>query len=1053
MSYTNFLKDIIDLIYWNIDQFFNYFDLDNIKHIRHLELDKYFHEINNSEIISFAEKISKFKIKLWFPNEFFILNGFTIKFPTFPISLHLDKLIYFYYPLIESFQQFFIQLIRGEWINNFVNFSLVHNEFMKSIVNEDLFFKSQYTNSLTILQLPIYLDNKFFIGFLNSLFLSLPFSCNQLLCVYTSLVYGPRIGIFATLGWIIGQIFLFACILFGIKPLIMQWYSLEHLNYFLAIYLIILFLHSSIQTITKKISPIRKKKKNVDLNFQEVKNKNEEDIQVLKVKSFALHSFLSWTENGYLFSYFNNINTGSEPSVLDLSLVLNFNEYLSFHLDYLLGILFGCLFFSYLYNQLTLKFCLRFYKLGLVKLMPAVPIGKKRKTPEEYQRDRLRRQRKIKKGKKKKHIDFRKQIDEFNKKWEKREQRLEKERERLRDKYKYPYKYDYKFFEEVKETFEDYKEPITDYTREELRQWDIRNSIKNFSFKNFRVKQNEKKNKIDNFKTSLNIDIGNKENLYSNYANKVIKEFLSRFTIRLLILILGLTMASFSYYDISYILTNPLGFIPQDEKLKKIILHTNQEDFNQYGFGNNPDFRVVAESPNIGTDIMILDAKEYKNLLEFEDVNYQAEYAWLAKSDRAQGRPTPIKILKRKHLRQNKDNENLSIINYYKASSLKQESLNLYYKSNSLFNSPIKNNYFLDGQNLYRSTQWKDEMDLNFKLDFLPYERMKNWTVDLPSVQKGFEIEEEIKQKYYINPLYKILLNFEVDRFVSRWSNDMFLSEFEENDLFNRRKALSNYYESNFYYSQVNHFDLFRNFFFNSKSSLNNPYNQQFKGTLRILEKLFPITLDNNIHNRSVLKYDYPLIKNSNTNKYLHEELYNLNDNNQPNYKGLISTSSAPLFLGWNNQLNQLVITNNLVLKEIKNNDEYFLSSIDNENYMFNSMTLLNIQKLNNLMRHSYSILRSPLMVESFSNLQSSYDLDLVDDSSFRSVNKISLLSRIKPNKKLTYNWLGDFNWYSFRYENIQGKLDSSKIVKERDEKLINERDKKKEDQIKFLLK
>lgn len=187
-------------------------------------------------------------------------------FLKYQFNNEVNKFIYFYSPIFLSLKQFFINLIKGEWIQNFSNISLIHDEFIESIVNENIFFNIQSKGYLTILQLPIYLENKFFIGFLNSIFLSLPFSCNQLISFYTFLIYGPFLGFISTLGWITGQLSLFACVLFGFKSIIIQWFSLEPLNYFLGIYLIIIFLRESLQKLKKNQSHIlkrgkRKKKK------------------------------------------------------------------------------------------------------------------------------------------------------------------------------------------------------------------------------------------------------------------------------------------------------------------------------------------------------------------------------------------------------------------------------------------------------------------------------------------------------------------------------------------------------------------------------------------------------------------------------------------------------------------------------------------------------------------------------------------------------------------------------------------------------------------------
>ena len=69
---------------------------------------------------------------------------------------------------------------------------------------------------------------------------------------------------------------------------------------------------------------------------------------------------------------------------------------------------------------------------------------------------------------------------------------------------------------------------------------------------------------------------------------------------------------------------------------------------------------------------------------------------------------------------------------------------------------------------------------------------------------------------------------------------------------------------------------------------MNNVYNQQFKGTLRIVERLFPVTIFDNKNQRSILKYDYPLFETSRKNNYFHEEtILNKSDLNLfDNYKG-----------------------------------------------------------------------------------------------------------------------------------------------------------------------
>ena len=251
-----------------------------------------------------------------------------------------------------------------------------------------------------------------------------------------------------------------------------------------------------------------------------------------------------------------------------------------------------------------------------------------------------------------------------------------------------------------------------------------------------------------------------------------------------------------------------------------------------------------------------------------------------------------------------------------------------------------------------------------------------------------------------MNFVYKMLLNFEIDAFLSRQLNHSILSEFEELDLFQKRNTLSNYYESNYYYSKINHFDKFRELFFNSKSFINNIYNQQFKGTFRIVEKLFYITL--NKSNRSILKYDNSLFYKKEMDIFRHEELLKYNiDNNINNYKGLDITNSSPLFIGWNTDLHQLVITNNLILKNLPLNNDISnldISRFKTNQFIYGSMNINNFQTLNSLTKNSYSLIQTPSLKTLFSTINSNrfhklpiiyndniYNLNLMDlrDSNF----------------------------------------------------------------------
>ena len=176
------------------------------------------------------------------------------------------------------------------------------------------------------------------------------------------------------------------------------------------------------------------------------------------------------------------------------------------------------------------------------------------------------------------------------------------------------------------------------------------------------------------------------------------------------------------------------------------------------------------------------------------------------------------------------------------------------------------------------------------------------------------ELEKTIKQKYYSNPIYKLLLNADIDLFLRRQPSSYLLSPKEEENLFEKRLLLSDYYDSLRYYKKLPYTKDFDAFFNGSKSYADRVYNQQFKGTLRVVRRLFSITLneEDNLSKNIILKFDQPLYKNLKpTNSAIgHEELRLNNNKNKPFIK---LTNPIPFYTGWDEQLRKFVITNRLL--------------------------------------------------------------------------------------------------------------------------------------------
>ena len=198
------------------------------------------------------------------------------------------------------------------------------------------------------------------------------------------------------------------------------------------------------------------------------------------------------------------------------------------------------------------------------------------------------------------------------------------------------------------------------------------------------------------------------------------------------------------------------------------------------------------------------------------------------------------------------------------------------------------------------------------------------------------------KKLYYSNPIYKILLNFDIDSFLSRQPKKYQLTPIQEKLLFEKRQVLQNYYDGLFRYTtlldnpenrtNLLKFEDIETFLTNQNpcsiaadSYSNRIYNQQFKGTLRIVRQLFAITPESK---RRSLKYDQPLFDDTQEvekNSLLHEDLLDeelefekklefdtervpkKSDERTTPY--LVKTNPIPFYTGWDADLRKFVIT------------------------------------------------------------------------------------------------------------------------------------------------
>ena len=451
----------------------------------------------------------------------------------------------------------------------------------------------------------------------------------------------------------------------------------------------------------------------------------------------------------------------------------------------------------------------------------------------------------------------------------------------------------------------------------------------------------------------------------SNFIYPLFKYTLSRWINLLNFGLISLTIAFaltlIPYYGLDYLFTGPLGFISQDKALDKTFFSlTTVENTKRVLLSD-------GQTNSFNTDLSCFDRGSYLSLKSpessryqsFEDLNYQGEYAWTSKIDR------------QPQLYQRKNNLNKLINNLFGNESKKKKSTtegirplptkvsqlksdkkesNSYNNENTGYFTDEESNsynnentdYFTDEE---RESVNKEVVGLKKRIseevkyneqvpidDFLDNIFLSDFLFNDPLDDK--KVEQKIKQNYYSNPIYKSLLTFDIDSFLSNQPTFQKLTLSEEKNLFQKRLILGSYYDSLRYYNQLPYIEQFQDFFDGSKSYADRVFNQQFKGTLKVVRRLFSITVDpeENTNENPVLKFDQPLYLNSNENNYkpFHEELSHKKVQ-KTNF--LEISNSTPFYAGWDQGLRKLVITNRLLPRSFAGYALYSPTKIKGKEY------------------------------------------------------------------------------------------------------------------------
>ncbi len=456
----------------------------------------------------------------------------------------------------------------------------------------------------------------------------------------------------------------------------------------------------------------------------------------------------------------------------------------------------------------------------------------------------------------------------------------------------------------------------------------------------------------------------------SNFIYPLFKLTLSKWinllNFGLISLTIAFTLTSIPYYGLDYLFTGPLGFISQDKALEKT--------FFSLGTVENTKQILLSDGKtnSFNTDLNAFDRGSYLNSPEssryqsFEDLNYQGEYAWTGKTDRQpqlyqqeNGLTNLINNFFGESPKKKKSNSSpkgtaqtsaLNQIGQEKKKENLTKGLSKNLVSSELASDDEENNRY----NNEKIDNFEDEETESLKTELVGLEKRiseeleysekvpiddqldENFSFEflLTDPQLNRKVEEKIKQNYYSNPIYKSLLSVDIDSFLAKQPTFQKLTKNEEKKLFEKRLILGTYYDSLRFYNQLPYTEQFQEFFGGSKSYADRVFNQQFKGTLKVVRRLFSITVDpeENTNENPVVKFDQPLYLNSNESNYkpFHEEL---SQKKMQKTDFLEISNSTPFYAGWDQGLRKLVITNRLLPRSLAGYALYSPTKIKGKEY------------------------------------------------------------------------------------------------------------------------
>jgi len=273
---------------------------------------------------------------------------------------YLTFLQEFFFFSIKNLVGAILYILSFNWLKDFSYLPLLAPQLNPSSYFEDSYFEDPLSHIISFSRLPTLLEHgsnlgraelggsigprtagygteQLISGFINSFFFSLPFSLPHLISMKRFLSQGVSAGVSSVLGTIAAHSLFLIGVLYGLRFLIIPWFSVEPLNYIMGILLVVAIVNELVQE--KKVYIVPRSK--------------QRQANLLKIG--ALNFLLTWCEESTVFHSFNHLTLNAHNTYLDLypsgtaSSAGAFNSFI-IHTTYLAAFILGnCLFSSLFY--------------------------------------------------------------------------------------------------------------------------------------------------------------------------------------------------------------------------------------------------------------------------------------------------------------------------------------------------------------------------------------------------------------------------------------------------------------------------------------------------------------------------------------------------------------------------------------------------------------------------------------------------------------------------------------------------------------------------------